>query len=137
MADNCKIPCTEPPLCRVGALRETSDGGLHAGKRPGAVLSDNEGATETGALAGCPETNLVMQIGWRDCLLWSISSKEPNFLAAFTTETGLSFPPSPKSALEAMIDEATGVNEAVAVRYVEWFNANVWGDSSLDPDGDE
>lgn len=85
----------------------------------------------------CPETNFILQIGWRDCLLWSITSKEPNFLAAFTAETGMSFPPSPKCDLEAMIDQATGVNEAIAARYVEWFNANVWGSLEVPDDGEQ
>jgi hypothetical protein len=88
------------------------------------IVSD--GASE------CPETDVLMQVAWRDCLLWSIHSKQPDFMAAFTAETGLSFPPSPKSPIEAMIDHATGANEAIASRYVEWFNENVWGDSNME-----
>lgn len=83
----------------------------------------------------CPESELIMQLAWRDCLLWSVTSKDPDFLAIFRTENGL--PPSPRTPLDAMIDDATGVMDGVGEKYIEWFNKNVWGDSAVLPPSDE
>lgn len=75
----------------------------------------------------CPETEPVMQMMWAACLSWSLRSKEPNFLEMFQAETGHRFPAPPKHAIEAMVDEATGVTVIVLGHYVDWFNTNVWG----------
>lgn len=75
----------------------------------------------------CPETNAVMQSAWAACLSWSVRSKDPDFLAAFEEATGIKFPPPPKNALEAMIDEATGASVQILGQYIVWFNENVWG----------
>lgn len=86
-------------------------------------------------MTGCPETELIMQIAWRDCLLWSIGSKEPDFVASFEGATGNKFHLPAKSGIEAMIDAATGaadVNAHLAGLYVEWFNENVWGSTFRD-----
>lgn len=80
----------------------------------------------------CPEPNAVMQIAWRDCLLWTIGSKNPDFLSAFTADTGVCLPFAPKSGLDAMIDEATGINKDFAEAYIGWFNKAVWGNTGED-----
>lgn len=69
---------------------------------------------------------------WLDCLLWTLGSDKPNFLEAFTSETGIHPPRLARNPIEAMIDQATGHTPAVQVRtflesYVLWFNENVWG----------
>jgi hypothetical protein len=61
---------------------------------------------------------------WAACLRWAIG--EPDILAAFTVDTGLSYS-APKCGLDAMIDEATGLQENIIKAFVEWFNVNVWG----------
>lgn len=58
------------------------------------------------------------------CLQWAIG--EPDILAAFTADTGLSYS-RPKCGLDAMIDEATGLQEKIVKSFVAWFNTNVWG----------
>lgn len=68
-----------------------------------------------------------MQIAWRDCLSWSLRSKNPDFLAAFTDDTGLTFPAPAKTVLERTIDEATGMWPDLIEKYVVWFNEAVWG----------
>ena len=75
----------------------------------------------------CPETDLLMQIAWRDCLLWSISSTEPDFVGCFETATGLQLPRPANSPIERMIDDATGYSTANVPEYIVWFNEHVWG----------
>lgn len=79
-----------------------------------------------------PETQPDFLVAWLDCLLWTLGSDKPNFLEAFTTETGVHPPRLARHPIEAMIDQATGHTPAVQVRtflesYVPWFNESVWG----------
>ena len=67
---------------------------------------------------------------WAACLMWAIG--EPNVLAQFEADTGLKFTP-PRNGIEAMIDKATGHQEAITRKFMEWFNKNVWG-AELVPD---
>ena len=66
----------------------------------------------------------LMAVAWRDCLLWA--SSNPDCLDRFTADTGVRYI-APRTRLDALVDEASGRNEAVALQFVEWFNANVWG----------
>ena len=66
--------------------------------------------------------NPLMQIAWVDCLHWAIG--EPAIFERFAKDTGLRVA---KSAIERAIDKATGADVGVVKRFVEWFNANVWG----------
>jgi hypothetical protein len=66
----------------------------------------------------------VMHCMWYGCLMWAAS--EPDILAWFKDDTGISYPAA-RSPLDAMIDKATGYDQSVCRRFVEWFNANVWG----------
>lgn len=68
-----------------------------------------------------------MQIAWRDCLLWA-SMYEP-IAERFRAETGNTFEPA-RNPIDLMIDKATGAEEAYCAQFIEWFNANVWGDSN-------
>jgi len=62
---------------------------------------------------------------WASCLLWSVT--EPEILEAFRTQTGCTWTP-PRSGLDRLIDSAAGADREFVRQYVEWFNANVWGD---------
>jgi len=61
---------------------------------------------------------------WAACLLWAGGDKEA--VARFRAETGCTWTP-PKNALDRMIDDATGHSGETARRFIEWFNANVYG----------
>ena len=47
-------------------------------------------------------------------------------MEAFEKDTGLRYS-APRSGLEAMIDEATGLTEEIVKAFIPWFNENVWG----------
>jgi hypothetical protein len=79
-----------------------------------------------GILQVAPEDPLMRQ-AWGDCLLWAIH--EPAILQQFQQDTGLMCRPA-KTAIEQMIDEASGRDESVAIAFVKWFNENVWGDTT-------
>lgn len=69
--------------------------------------------------------NHVMAIAWRDCMAWVLS--DPKQCRQFEAATGVKIGRAP---IEAMIDGATGHDhyQHVADAFVEWFNANVWGE---------
>ena len=70
-----------------------------------------------------PQHPLMAQ-AWVDCLRWAVT--EPDIIAAFQTETGLTWEP-PRPTLDRMIDQATGAGEAVTRQFLAWFNEHVWG----------
>jgi hypothetical protein len=70
---------------------------------------------------------------WYSCLHWAIGNEE--ILAAFKADTGLSYS-APRCALDAMIDDATGLGNSVVVAFVPWFNQNIWG-AWQDPPAEE
>ena len=69
--------------------------------------------------------NPIMAIMWRDCLLWAIDS--PAIRQRFKSDTGLDFVQRRESVIDRMIDEACGVNAVIVDKFVDWFNANIWG----------
>lgn len=74
-------------------------------------------------------TDPLMAFAWRECLLWAVSDEE--LVAAFRAATGNAYRP-PRNNLEAMVDAATGNTfERFVAEFVPWFNANVWGDLTL------
>lgn len=77
-------------------------------------------------LKHCPETEPLMQIAWRDCLLWACVF-DP-IVKRFREETGNTWEPS-RNPIDSMVDDACGAKDAYCAEFVEWFNANVWGDS--------
>lgn len=70
------------------------------------------------------ELNPVMAGAWISCLQWAITHDE--IMKQFTADTGISYS-APRSGLERMIDDATGIKGEVVVKFVDWFNANIWG----------
>ena len=67
----------------------------------------------------------VMAVAWRDCLMWAAG--EQGIRDAFESDTGMHLAMSP---FDRMIDEATGLDAAVAEAFVRWFNENIWGSTS-------
>lgn len=74
----------------------------------------------------CPETHPLMQIAWRDCLMWAFTFNP--IVKQFNEDTGCTFTMG-GSPIERMIDKATGADTEYCRQFVEWFNANVWGES--------
>lgn len=73
----------------------------------------------------------LMAGAWASALKWAYS--EPDIVAAFERDTGLTPMPARTSGLEAMIDKACGVHAERAEAFVKWFNVNVWGDDPFEP----
>lgn len=59
----------------------------------------------------------VMESAWRDFLTWLAS--DPKVVAAFNEETGRQWQAS-RSAIEAMIDRATGKDDADMMAFLVW-----------------
>lgn len=66
---------------------------------------------------------------WVDCLRWASASTE--VLDAYEQSGGL-MPRPVRNGLDAMIDRATGINEAAFEAFVAWFNENIWGNGPID-----
>jgi hypothetical protein len=62
---------------------------------------------------------------WAGCLHWASGNED--VIKAFESDTGLKWSP-PRNAIDVMIDEATGASENHLLRFVSWFNENIWGD---------
>ncbi len=71
----------------------------------------------------------LMAAAWAGCLQWAVGDE--TILAQFQSDTGVVAPPMPRNAIEAMIDDAAGVNNAIGEKFIRWFNENVWGDLEL------
>jgi len=69
----------------------------------------------------------LMAASWLAAIRCALTT-QPDMIAAFTKETGLVLPSQPRSAIEAMIDNATGVDRKFVDAFVDWFNVNVWGE---------
>lgn len=61
---------------------------------------------------------------WLSCLGWAI--KQPEILAAFRADTGMTWEPA-RTALDRMVDEATGAPRQFILAFIKWANINVWG----------
>lgn len=70
-------------------------------------------------------TPAYMYPAWASALAWAAG--EASIVEAFTEQTGMKIAVA-RSPLDRMIDDATGANEAVARRFVEWFNETIWGE---------
>ena len=55
---------------------------------------------------------------WRGFISWAY--EQPEMRAAFTADTGISWPSAPKNGLDAMIDKATGHREKQAEAFAVW-----------------
>lgn len=70
------------------------------------------------------DTPDYMVEAWAGALCWAASEKD--IMNAFLDETKIQVR-IPANGLDAMIDAATGVDQAIADKFTLWFNENVWG----------
>jgi hypothetical protein len=54
------------------------------------------------------------------------ATRNPEILAAFQQDTGCTYI-VPRTSIDRLIDDAAGVTDQLGRAFVEWFNANVWG----------
>lgn len=66
-----------------------------------------------------------VEMMWGGFILWAAG--EQKILAEFTKATGIKVPTSPRSALEAMIDKATGYQEGFAESFIRYVTEQYWG----------
>lgn len=66
----------------------------------------------------------INTIAWHDFLLWAWN--EPEMRAQFTAATGINIE-TVKAPINAAIDAATGANESLAARFIEWATREHWG----------
>lgn len=92
-----------------------------------ALNSGAQGDEAPGWLMEAMPADPLMAMAWRGCLEWACG--HPEVLKAFEEETGTRYV-APRTPLDRMIDAATGADESVARAFVQWFNANIWGDDS-------
>lgn len=64
---------------------------------------------------------------WYSCIHWALG--KPEFIEAFQKDTGNNYRP-PKSAIEKMVDEATGADKDFIREFAKWVNKNIWGEVS-------
>lgn len=79
------------------------------------------------------DTHPEMIEAWLGCIAWA--SGHPQIVADFSRDTGIKYI-APTSVIDRMIDEQSGRDAYVVGAFVDWFNANVWGDPDA-PDEDE
>jgi hypothetical protein len=68
----------------------------------------------------------VMEIMFGQFVMWAFS--EPEFRKAFEDHSGMKLPGN-SSPLEAMIDKATGFQDAVLHAFIEWCIKEHWGEA--------
>ena len=66
----------------------------------------------------------LMHIAWVSGLMFC--AKTPEIQDRFLKDTGLKLQIA-KNPLDRLIDEASGFNEDVALKFAAWYNENVWG----------
>ena len=76
------------------------------------------------ALAALMPSDPLLHPAWMGCLHWAIGNEK--VLAWFKSETGSQYLP-PRSAIERMIDEATGADTAFILKFAAWMTENIWG----------
>lgn len=68
----------------------------------------------------------LMEPAWFACVRWAIGTKE--FRDAFKEETGLDLEMlANRNPIDKMIDEATGFQREIIVKFCDWVTVNVWG----------
>ena len=65
---------------------------------------------------------------WYGMLRTALVDKGLGIVERFERETGLKMPSKPRSGIETLVDEATGVHREWVDKFVDWFNVNVWGE---------
>jgi hypothetical protein len=76
-------------------------------------------------VADLAPANEIMAVMWAGSLQYCIGRSD--MLAAFRAETGLTWSPG-RTAIESMIDEATGAAADFILQFAKWHNKNIWGE---------
>jgi hypothetical protein len=69
-------------------------------------------------------SNEFNALAWRDFLL--LAYVDPDTRSAFTRATGMELT-RPASAIEQLLDNATGHRAETLERFVEWATETIWG----------
>lgn len=86
-------------------------------------MTDDSRTTDRPALMPS-DTPDHMAPAWAACMQWALRKEE--IRATFEAETGCRYS-APKSAIDRMIDNATGHGDAYVRAFVQWANEHVWG----------
>ena len=71
--------------------------------------------------------NPIMAGAWYAAVKWA--SQEPDCIKRFEEATGHKFSFSDsRSPIERAVDKATGYDQESISQFVDWFNANIWGE---------
>jgi hypothetical protein len=71
--------------------------------------------------------NPIMAQAWLGCISWA--SQHEEICARFAADTGHRvFWKEQRAPINAMIDKATGYERTVIDAFVDWVNANLWGE---------
>lgn len=70
---------------------------------------------------------------WLGCFSWAL--RNCRVMEDFTAATGVKYTP-PRTGIEAMIDDATGADDAFFCAFAKWMNENIWGDMDA-PESEE
>lgn len=65
-----------------------------------------------------------MRGAWLSCVLWVAG--QPEAVEEFERQTGVRWTP-PRTALDKLIDQASGHEWAVVEAFVRWVNTEIWG----------
>lgn len=72
-----------------------------------------------------PARDAINAIMWAGFVQFAFS--EPRFRDEFTRATGLALPAAPRTAIDALVDNACGLHNAFAAKFVEWVTREHWG----------
>lgn len=72
----------------------------------------------------------IMAAAFVSFVSWAWAEEE--FHTAFAEASGITRPAPAQNAIDAMIDDATGVHRDYAERFVAWLITNHWGEEEED-----
>ncbi len=74
-----------------------------------------------------PHGDNIMKDAWLSCV--SASSGVGGVTKAFKEDTGIDITVLVnRSPIEKMIDEATGIEKDIAIKWCDWVTKNIWGE---------
>lgn len=79
----------------------------------------------TGPLVDLMPPDELMRAAWVSALMWAAGN--PEVQEQFVADTGIKLVAA-RSAIDLMIDQATGYQEEVVLKFAAWFNRNMWGE---------
>lgn len=69
--------------------------------------------------------NPINDLMWSGFLSFTLG--DARFREGFTADTSRKFMPAPRNGLEAMIDNATGINKQEVEHFMAWVTVRHWG----------